>query len=88
METRDLTAKLVAKTPKIVRNCEGWANGGVLLPPDEPGVDGELDRLGAFGGREGRMIVRGLIQGRCGPVARAWEPWINWEVGRPTSKIS
>jgi hypothetical protein len=28
METHDLTAKLMAKTPKIVRNCEGWANGG------------------------------------------------------------
>src|SRR5204862_8713 len=26
METRNLTAKLMAKTPKIVRNCEGWAN--------------------------------------------------------------
>src|SRR5580700_2998852 len=26
METRDLTTKLMAKTPKIVRNCEGWAN--------------------------------------------------------------
>jgi hypothetical protein len=26
METRDLTAKLMAKTPKIVHNCEGWAN--------------------------------------------------------------
>jgi hypothetical protein len=25
METRDLTTKLMAKTPKIVRNCEGWA---------------------------------------------------------------
>jgi hypothetical protein len=26
METRDLTTKLMAKTPKIVRNCEGWAS--------------------------------------------------------------
>jgi hypothetical protein len=26
METRDLTTKLMAKTPKIVRNCEGWVS--------------------------------------------------------------
>ena len=32
MEMHDLTTKMMAKIPKIARNCESWANYGCIFP--------------------------------------------------------
>jgi hypothetical protein len=56
METRDLTTKLMAKTPKIVRNCEGWAKGPGFKTSSL--VAFGIDSLGSgYSSEEGNQLI-------------------------------